>query len=70
MFGGISNGNVLADVQVLQKGRWTTCAHLQATLLGLSAVALPPAHATPPELDPLDKGRRDDDLIVWSWHNL
>ncbi|XP_040070668.1 beta-scruin [Ixodes scapularis] len=70
VFGGISNGNVLADVQVLQKGRWTTCAHLQATLLGLSAVALPPAHATPPELDPLDKGRRDDDLIVWSWHNL
>ncbi|CAN7993153.1 unnamed protein product, partial [Ixodes pacificus] len=70
VFGGISNGNVLADVQVLQKGRWTTCAHLQATLLGLSAVALPPAHATPPELDLLDKGRRDDDLIVWSWHNL
>ncbi|KAL3216485.1 hypothetical protein MRX96_033037 [Rhipicephalus microplus] len=45
MFGGISDGHVLADVHQLHKGRWSLCAHLPASVLGPSVVALPGPHA-------------------------
>ncbi|XP_037527714.1 uncharacterized protein LOC119405034 [Rhipicephalus sanguineus] len=77
MFGGISDGHVLADVQLLHKGRWSLCAHLPASVLGPSVVALPGSHAGASSAvsatsDPVDNrsGRKDEDLIMWSWHNL
>lgn len=79
VFGGISDGHVLADVLLLQKGRWTLCAHLQASVLGPSVVALP-ASGSRCEVSTAAQradnassertGRKDDDLIMWSWHNL
>ncbi|KAL1430658.1 hypothetical protein MTO96_002264 [Rhipicephalus appendiculatus] len=77
MFGGISDGHVLADVQLLHKGRWSLCAHLPASVLGPSVVALPGSHtgassAVGSTSDAGDNrsGRKDEDLIMWSWHNL
>lgn len=78
MFGGISDGHVLADVQLLHKGRWSLCAHLPASVLGPSVVALPGSHTgassvtscTSDAADNNRSGRKDEDLIMWSWHNL
>ncbi|XP_077531484.1 uncharacterized protein LOC144143561 [Haemaphysalis longicornis] len=78
VFGGISDSHVLADVLLLQKGRWTLCAHLQASVLGPSVVALPVPGSRCEGAGGGDiannlaerTGRKDDDLIMWSWHNL
>ncbi|XP_064490077.1 uncharacterized protein LOC135401542 [Ornithodoros turicata] len=70
VFGGISNGTVLAEVQVLQKDQWSCCALLPMAVLGASAAGLPPMKraASTETLD--GKTRKDEDLIMWSWHNL
>ncbi|KAH8036330.1 hypothetical protein HPB51_024896 [Rhipicephalus microplus] len=78
MFGGISDGHVLADVHQLHKGRWSLCAHLPASVLGPSVVALPGSHAgatsstvsSTSDSGDNKSGCKDEDLIMWSWHNL
>ncbi|XP_077498805.1 beta-scruin-like [Amblyomma americanum] len=80
VFGGISDGHVLADVRLLRDGRWSLCAHLPASVLGPSVVALPGPQHTPQqggdgsaaaaESAEARASRKDEDLIMWSWHNF